>query len=47
MTYFPKTAYWRNLYPNCESVDKTTNLQFKNTRVPPVAGFDEGYDSDG
>ena len=37
MTYFPKTAYWITLYPNYESVDKTTNTQFKNTRVPTVA----------
>ena len=25
MNYFPKTAYWRPLLPNSESVDKTTN----------------------
>ena len=37
MTYFPKTAYWITLSPNYESVDKTTNTQFKNTHVPPVA----------
>ena len=37
MTYFPKTAYWITLYPNYESVDKTNNPQFKNTRDPPVA----------
>ena len=37
MTYFPKTAYWITLYPNYESVDKTNNRQFKNTRDPPVA----------
>ena len=37
MTNFPKTAYWRTLSPNDESVDKTTNPQFKNTRVPHVA----------
>ena len=37
ITYFPKTAYWRNLSPNSESVEKTINSQSKNTRVPPVA----------
>ena len=25
MNYFPKTAYWRPLGPNAESVDKTIN----------------------
>ena len=32
MTYFPKTAYWRPLVPNSESVDKKTNPYFKNPR---------------
>ena len=37
MNYFSKTAYWRPLVPNYESVDKTTNLCLKNTRSPSIA----------
>ena len=37
MKCFPKTAYWRPLVPNAESVDKTTNPHFKNPRIPSVA----------
>ena len=37
MNYFPKTEYWRPLFPNAESVDKTTNKYFKNPRAPSVA----------
>ena len=37
MTYFPKTSHRRPLVPNDESVDKTTNTYFKNTRAPPAA----------
>ena len=37
MNSFPKTAYWRPLVPNAESVDKKTNPYFKNTRAPYVA----------
>ena len=36
MTYLPKTAYWGHLVPNYESVDKTTNPYFKNSRILPV-----------
>ena len=32
MNYYPKTAYWRPLVPNDESVGKTTNPYFKNLR---------------
>ena len=28
MAYFPKTSYWRTLFPNDESVYKTTNPYF-------------------
>ena len=34
MNYFYKTAYWRSLLPNVESVDNTTNPYSKNTRAP-------------
>ena len=37
MNYFPKTEYWRPLVSNDESVDKTTNQYFKNSRTPSVA----------
>ena len=37
MKYFPKTAYWRTLVPNTESVDKTTNPSFKNPCAPSIA----------
>ena len=37
MNYFPKTAYWRPLVPNAESMDKTTNKSVKNTSAPYVA----------
>ena len=36
MTYLPKTEYWGHLVPNYESVDKTTNPYFKNSRILPV-----------
>ena len=29
MNYYPKTAYWRPLFTNAESVDKKTNTYFK------------------
>ena len=35
MKYLPKTNYWRHLVPNVESVDKTTNPNFK-TCAPSV-----------
>ena len=35
MTYYTKTEYWGNLFHNAESLVKTTNPYFKNTRVPP------------
>ena len=37
MNYFPKTAYWRPLVPNYESVDETNNPSFKSPRAPYVA----------
>ena len=37
MKYFPKTAYWRPLVHNAESLDDTTNPHFKNPRAPSVA----------
>ena len=37
MNYLPKTAYWRPLVPNDESVDETTNPYFKNRCAPSVA----------
>ena len=37
MTYFTKTAYWRTLFLNDQSVDNKTNPHFKNLRTPCVA----------
>ena len=36
MNYFPKTAYWRPLVPNSESVDNKTNPCFKSYHDPYV-----------
>ena len=37
MNYLPKTAYWRPLVPNDESVDKKINQSFKNPCSQSVA----------
>ena len=36
MHSLPKAEYWRPLVINYESVEKTTNSSFKDTRVPPI-----------
>ena len=36
MNYYPKTAYWGPLVPNAQTVDKTTNSYFKNSRASCV-----------
>ena len=38
MTSFNKAEYWRPLFTNDESLDKTTNLYFLNTCAPYFAG---------
>ena len=41
MNYFPKTAYWRPLVSNDESVDETINTSFKSPRAPYFAENEE------
>ena len=43
MDHFPKTAYWRPLVTNAESVDKTTYPYFSNPRPSSVAENEGGF----
>ena len=40
MTSFTKTEYWRNLVPNTESVEDTTNSYFKYNPDPTISEYE-------
>ena len=43
MHSLPKAEYWRPLVINYESVEKTTNSSFKDTRVPPITENEDEF----
>ena len=43
MNYSPQTAYCRPLVTNSESLDKTTNTDFKKICNPSVAKNESGF----
>ena len=43
MTSFTKTEYWRNLVPNTESVEDTTNSYFKYNPDPTISEYEAQF----